>query len=41
MRNSIDTPGVGQYNGKDERLKWHGHFVKWKANNIVSAKAKI
>lgn len=36
MRNSIETPGVGQYNGKDQRLKWHGHFIRWKANKSTS-----
>jgi hypothetical protein len=31
MRNSIETPGVGQYNGNDHRLKWQGHCIKWKS----------
>lgn len=30
MRNSIETPGVGQYYGKDLRIKWEGKVVKWK-----------
>lgn len=38
MRNSIETPGVGQYNGKDYRLKWRGHFVKWVAKKNPTKK---
>lgn len=41
MRNCIETPGVGQYNGKDERLKWHGRFVKWKADSLKRDKSKV
>lgn len=38
MRNSIDTPGVGQYNGKDLRGKWEGKVVKWKEGKNASKK---
>jgi hypothetical protein len=38
MSNSIHTPGVGQYNNNDRRIKWQGHFVSWKSNKGESPK---